>query len=36
MKGGIKMEYRDLFETGMSYETFLSIGSREEREKLQR
>lgn len=28
------MEYRELFETGMSYETFLSIGSKEEREKI--
>lgn len=28
------MEYRELFETGMSYETFLSIASNSEREKI--
>ncbi len=34
MKGGNNMEYRELFETGMNYETFLSIGSVSEREKI--
>ena len=28
------MEYKELFETGMSYETFLSIASASEREKI--
>lgn len=28
------MEFRELFETGMNYETFLSIASRDEKEKI--
>lgn len=29
------MEYRELFETGMSYDTFISIASRDEKEKIE-
>ena len=29
------MEYRELFETGMSYDTFISIASKDEKEKIE-